>query len=123
RRARAGALHRDPAAAQRGAADVAGVGGARFSMRVIGVPRALVLGGGGVAGIAWELGILLGLRDAGVDVTDADRIVGTSAGAAVAAQVLSGVPLEELYERQLSPALLVSEIRADLDPEQMMRDF
>lgn len=92
-------------------------------MRMIGVSRALVLGGGGVAGIAWELGVLLGLRDAGVDVTDADRVIGTSAGSAVAAQVLSGVPLEELFERQLSPALLDSEIRAELDPEQMMRDF
>jgi NTE family protein len=90
---------------------------------MIGVARALVLGGGGVAGIAWELGVLLGLRDAGVDVTDADRIIGTSAGSAVAAQVLSGAPLEELFERQLSPDLLDSEIRAELDPEQMMRDF
>jgi NTE family protein len=92
-------------------------------VRVLGVPRALVLGGGGVAGIAWEIGVLLGLRDGGVDVTDADRLVGTSAGSAVAAQVLSGVPLEELFERQLSSALLDSEIRAELDPEQMMRDF
>jgi NTE family protein len=92
-------------------------------MRALGVTRALVLGGGGVAGIAWELGVLLGLRDAGVDVTDADRVVGTSAGSAVAAQVLSGIPLEELFERQLSPALLDSEIRAELDPEQMVRDF
>jgi NTE family protein len=90
---------------------------------MIGVSRALVLGGGGVAGIAWELGVLLGLRDGGVDVTDADRIIGTSAGSAVAAQALSGVPLEELFERQLSPALLDSEIHAELDPEKMMRDF
>lgn len=92
-------------------------------MRAIGVARALVLGGGGVAGIAWELGVLLGLHDAGIHLADADRIVGTSAGSAVAAQLLSGVPLEELFERQLSPALLDSEILAELDPEQMMRDF
>jgi NTE family protein len=87
------------------------------------VTRALVLGGGGVAGIAWELGILTGLYDAGIDLTAADRLVGTSAGSAVAAQVLGGASLEELYERQLSPALLDSEIAAKFDPEQMLREF
>lgn len=85
--------------------------------------RALVLGGGGVAGIAWELGVLLGLQDAGIDLTAADRLVGTSAGSAVAAQVLSGVPLHDLFQRQLSPALLDSEIAADFDPEELMREF
>lgn len=88
-----------------------------------GVSRALVLGGGGVAGIAWELGVLLGLQDAGIDLTAADRLVGTSAGSAVAAQVLSGVPLHDLFQRQLSPALLDSEIAADFDPEELMREF
>jgi NTE family protein len=85
--------------------------------------RALVLGGGGVAGIAWELGVLLGLQDAGIDLTAADRLIGTSAGSAVAAQVLSGRSLVELYERQLSPKLLDSEIRADFDAAEMMREF
>jgi NTE family protein len=42
--------------------------------------EALVLGGGGVAGIAWITGLLRGLADAGQDVTGADLIVGTSAG-------------------------------------------
>ncbi len=46
--------------------------------------QALVLGGGGVAGIAWMTGLLAGLADAGQDVTGADLLVGTSAGAAVA---------------------------------------
>jgi NTE family protein len=64
--------------------------------------RALVLGGGGVTGVAWELGILAGLAEAGLDLTDADLFVGTSAGSVVAAQVTSGTPLEELYERQLA---------------------
>jgi NTE family protein len=59
--------------------------------------RALVLGGGGIAGIAWETGILYGLGDAALDV---DLIIGTSAGSAVAAAVTSGVPLAELFERQ-----------------------
>lgn len=65
--------------------------------------RALVLGGGGIAGIAWETGLLLGLRDAGVDVTDADRVIGSSAGACVGAQVTTGCDLDELFERQLAP--------------------
>ncbi|MGN6252091.1 MAG: patatin-like phospholipase family protein [Marmoricola sp.] len=61
---------------------------------------ALVLGGGGVTGIAWEIGVLLGLARAGVDVTDADVVLGTSAGSAVGAQVTSGRTLEELYDAQ-----------------------
>lgn len=64
---------------------------------------ALVLGGGGVTGIGWELGILLGLADAGVDVTDADIIVGTSAGSVVGAVAASGHPLSEMYDEQLGP--------------------
>ena len=63
--------------------------------------KALVLGGGGVAGIAWETGVLLGLADAGVDLTDADLLVGTSAGSVVATQVATGQALAELHERQL----------------------
>jgi NTE family protein len=62
--------------------------------------RALVLGGGGIAGIAWETGILHGLGEAALDV---DMIIGTSAGSAVAAAVSSDVPLAELYERQTTP--------------------
>lgn len=56
--------------------------------------RALVLGGGGSAGHAWEVGVLAGLSDAGVDLTDAELIVGTSAGATVAAQISSTSPAE-----------------------------
>lgn len=63
--------------------------------------RALVLGGGGVTGIAWEVGLLFGLLEAGVDLSAADLVVGTSAGAAVAAQLRSGTDLAELFEAQL----------------------
>jgi NTE family protein len=66
--------------------------------------RALVLGGGGVTGIAWETGLLHGLAEAGVDLADADLLVGTSAGSVVAAQMAGGEPLEALYEAQLRPA-------------------
>ncbi|MCW2580929.1 MAG: Patatin [Blastococcus sp.] len=65
---------------------------------------ALVLGAGGITGIAWELGLLAGLAEAGTDLTGADLVVGTSAGSVVGAQVTSGTDLETLYERQLGPA-------------------
>lgn len=68
--------------------------------------RALVLAGGGLAGIAWETGVLLGIHDeaphAAAALLGSDVLVGTSAGSAVAAQISSGVPLEELFARQLS---------------------
>jgi NTE family protein len=63
--------------------------------------KALVLGGGGVTGVAWEIGMLAGLAELGVDFSGADLVVGTSAGSVVGAQLLSGVPLEDLYEAQL----------------------
>src|SRR5690242_11028081 len=66
--------------------------------------RALVLAGGGAAGNAWEIGLLAGLADAGLDVTDADVVIGTSAGSTVAAQVTSGTPLDDLYAAVLTEA-------------------
>lgn len=66
--------------------------------------KALVLGGGGVTGVAWEIGLLFGLAEQGLDLTDAGLLVGTSAGSSVAAQVLSGVPLHDLFEAQLAEA-------------------
>jgi NTE family protein len=66
--------------------------------------KALVLGGGGVTGVAWEIGLLLGLAEHGVDLGDADLLVGTSAGSVVAAQVLSGVPMADLFAAQRAPA-------------------
>ena len=65
-----------------------------------GAPPVWVLGGGGVAGIAWEVGILTGLADEGVTVAPWSVVIGTSAGAVVGAQLLGGTPLPELYERQ-----------------------
>jgi NTE family protein len=77
--------------------------------------QALVLGGGGVAGIAWMTGLLAGLAEAGQDVTGADVIIGTSAGATVAAQVSSGQPLPDLLARQAEPARQTAELQAELD--------
>lgn len=73
---------------------------------------ALVLGGGGITGIAWMLGLLKGLRDRGVDLTGADTVLGTSAGSVVGAQLTSGHDVDELYEGQLRPA--DREIGADM---------
>jgi NTE family protein len=87
--------------------------------------NALVLAGGGVAGIAWELGVLRGLQDADPElaarVLAADLVVGTSAGSAVAAQITSGVPLGDLYDRQLSAAS--GELEVDLDMEDLLARF
>lgn len=58
--------------------------------------RALVLHGGGSAGNAWEIGVIAGLFEAGLDVTEADLIIGTSAGSTAAAQITSAPPAELL---------------------------
>ncbi|MEU6388192.1 patatin-like phospholipase family protein [Streptomyces sp. NPDC046939] len=66
--------------------------------------RALVLGSGGVAGVGWLCGMLHGLAEAGVDLSDADTVIGTSAGAIVGAQLTSGkLDPAALYARQLAP--------------------
>jgi NTE family protein len=54
--------------------------------------RALVLGGGGSTGNAWLIGVIAGLYDAGLDVTTADLIIGTSAGSTAAAQISGATP-------------------------------
>ena len=64
--------------------------------------RALVLGGGGSTGNAWLIGVIAGLFDAGLDVTDADLIVGTSAGSTAAAQITGATP-PELLAATLTP--------------------
>ena len=60
--------------------------------------RALVLGGGGAAGNAWLIGVIAGLFDAGLDVTEADLIIGTSAGSTAAAQITSANPTQLLAD-------------------------
>src|SRR5205809_313258 len=64
--------------------------GRRFGKTVAMTRRALVLGAGGEAGIAWEVGLLAGLAERGTDLTAADLVIGTSAGAGVAARINSG---------------------------------
>ena len=64
--------------------------------------RALVLGGGGVTGVAWEIGLLHGLAEHGVDLSGADLFVGTSAGSVVAAQLTGGTGIDALYAHELA---------------------
>lgn len=52
--------------------------------------RAIVLGGGGIAGIAWETGLVTGLLKHGIDLQRADVVVGTSAGSVVGTGLLAG---------------------------------
>ena len=58
--------------------------------------RALVLGGGGSTGNAWLIGVIAGLFESGLDVTDADLVIGTSAGSTAAAQISGATPIELL---------------------------
>jgi NTE family protein len=89
------------------------------------VKRALVLAGGGVAGIAWEIGVLRGIRDVDpellISLRTADVVIGTSAGSAVAAQITSGAPIDDLYSAQLSEQS--SELEVDLDLTELMDRF
>ena len=85
--------------------------------------KALVLGGGGTTGVAWEMGIILGLHDRGLDVIDANLVVGTSAGSVVGAQITSGLNLEDLYARQLQPLEETKEQVVQFDMNELMQVF
>jgi NTE family protein len=56
----------------------------------------LVLGGGGVIGQAFHVGVLAALADGGFDPRTADLMVGTSAGSQIAALLRAGVPAPDL---------------------------
>ncbi len=84
-------------------------------------PRtAVVLGGGGITGIAWELGVLARLLEAGIPLGDADLVVGTSAGSVVGTTLrLGGNGIADAYAEQLAPAVAAPE--AALDGEDFMQ--
>jgi NTE family protein len=69
--------------------------------------RALVLGGGGLVGIAWQTGLLTGLREAGLDLADAEVILGTSAGSVVGALAASRTDVAAVQARMAAVAELV----------------
>jgi len=72
--------------------------------------HSLVLGSGGITGIAWMTGLLLGLNEMGVDLRECGKMLGTSAGATVAAQIREDSDLWELYERQVYTSKQVQEL-------------
>jgi NTE family protein len=74
--------------------------------------RALVLGGGGPVGIAWETGIVAGLAQSGIDVSIADFVLGTSAGSVVGASLASGITAADLLERELALAEQIAAVPA-----------
>jgi NTE family protein len=76
--------------------------------------RAVILGGGGVTGIAWETGVLLGLQDADADIADADAIIGTSAGSFAGTYLAAGV-VDRYFDAQFRDDVV--EIPATMSPE------
>jgi NTE family protein len=64
--------------------------------------RAVVLSGGGPVGIAWEAGVAAGLAAHGVDLSEADLFIGTSAGSVVGAQLALGRDMASVVERYSS---------------------
>lgn len=60
--------------------------------------RALVLGGGGLTGVCWEVGVLQGLADAGFDIEHWDLVVGTSAGSFVGARLAGEGSVGAMYQ-------------------------
>jgi NTE family protein len=69
--------------------------------------RSLVLGGGGVVGVAWLVGVLTGLAEAGIDLMGEqgpDEVIGTSAGSIVGALVAKKQSAARLQEMTLDDA-------------------
>jgi hypothetical protein len=81
--------------------------GAQGAPRMAG-QRAVVLGGGGLTGQSWEIGMLKGLRDAGIDLTQADLVIGTSGGSVAATQMRSSRGLDSFYNDLLAPPTITS---------------
>ncbi len=90
--------------------------------------RGLVLGAGGVLGSAWMIGALRAYEDAtGIDVRTMDMVVGTSAGAVLAALIGTGTGVETMvnseYGRPLfgDPVLDYTRLGSALPPRPRMR--
>jgi NTE family protein len=96
-------------------------GTAMTSQRNDSPTRTLVLGGGGVVGVAWQTGLLAGLREAGVELTKASTFLGTSAGALVGALLSSGRDVTDALSvlaaigQKIDPATLAAAHKVFLD--------
>src|SRR5687768_17590360 len=61
----------------------------------------LVLGGGGIVGMAYHAAVLAGIEDAtGWDPREAEVVVGTSAGSASGAELRAGVSAHDMAARR-----------------------
>jgi NTE family protein len=89
------------------------------------MPRreAFVLGAGGHAASAWEIGLIAGMADSGLDLREAELLIGTSAGARVAVQLASGLPFDDLVQRQIDPDLQTSEAPPGIDWKQWRKEI
>ncbi len=83
----------------------------------------LVLGGGGTVGIAYHLGVLHALEEeAGIPVSAADVVVGTSAGSVVGAYLRCGWTITRLWSEVIGDReawrdmLLEEQAGLDMDP-------
>ena len=87
------------------------------------VGNALVLSGGGFVGVAWELGVVGGLRAGGVDPHRFDLIVGTSAGSIAGLTIASDAPYEAILQPDPDGALELAAFNERMDPELTGRIF
>lgn len=71
---------------------------------------------------SWITGLITGMADSGVDVRDADVLIGTSSGARVALQLASGAPLEEVFERQVGAGAKVGRQAGAVDWSRLQQD-
>jgi len=76
--------------------------------------NAVILGGGGPVGIAWQAGLLTGLSAGGMHLANADAVIGTSAGAVTGAALALGQDLHELAVRVAEPLPLAPGQQVDL---------
>jgi NTE family protein len=80
--------------------------------------RGLVLGGGGLVGMAYHAGVFKALQEHGLDVSDADVIVGTSAGSVIASYLASGWDMADFYAYAQG-----RHPDAESDPEEQRREI
>src|SRR5512134_3540105 len=86
--------------------------------------RALVLGGGGVVGIAWEAGVIAGLAERGVRLAQSEDVIGTSAGSLVGAWLAGGRDFGAIAASQAEPPAQGSGGRGPApDPGTVARGF
>lgn len=84
----------------------------------------LVLGGGGVVGLAWEVGVLAGLAEVdALDPRKAGLTIGTSAGSIIGSRLGLGASVSELFDEQTKPLEMNVAVTAPPDPAAAMQAF